>query len=185
MKSCPKCNCELSEKAPKICAACGFEFVLPDSPTLRDTHTTRVPPDDLPEPSAPTLTDEHASGSDLTIKQVPQDDDLDVAPTLKVGHKLPPAASTDQTLLIDPMQTMSRPLDDEIDNTEAPLPATIKPPNVIGPQSKTIVGQREPTIVNPQAALDAAEAYSQGLNSLIPPRTIVHKEEVALSLIHI
>ena len=179
MKSCPKCNCELSEKAPKTCAACGFEFVLPDSPTLRNTHTTRVPSDDLPEPSAPTLTDEHASGSDLTIKQVPQDDDLDVAPTLKVGHKLPPVASTDQTLLIDPMQTMSRPLDDKLDNAAAPLPATIKPPNVVGPQSKTIIGQHEPTVVNPQAALDAAEAYSQGLQSLIPPRTIVRKEEVA------
>ena len=46
-------------------------------------------------------------------------------------------------------------------------------------QSKTLSKQQLPTIVNPQAALKAAEEYSKDLQSLIPPRTIVRKEEIS------
>ena len=159
MKSCPQCDHELTEEAPEICAACGFALVNPQSPTIR---------------------------ADPTIKQTSQNDgsDLSTAPTIKPESELPPVSSTAQTLLVDPMKTMSRPLDDRADNATLPQSATTrapatKPPNATNPQAKTIVGQREPTVVNPQAALEAAEAYSEGLQSLIPPRTIVRKEEAA------
>ena len=94
-----------------------------------------------------------------------------------------PSKPVEKTLLVDPMQTMSRPLNDKVHDTTLrqtktqKQPSTVKPPKTS--QAKTLSGQRQPTIVNPQAALEAAEEYSKGLQSLIPPRTIVQKSQVA------
>ena len=111
MKSCPQCDHELTEEAPEICAACGFALVNPQSPTIR---------------------------ADPTIKQTSQNDgsDLSTAPTIKPESELPPVSSTAQTLLVDPMKTMSRPLDDRADNATLPQSATTrapatKPPNCL------------------------------------------------------
>ena len=117
---------------------------------------------------APTL----QSPKDLVIAASSDDDDLSSEQTSNADLNDQDAARSDQTVLIDPMQTMSRPLDDS-----PKLPSTVRPPTVRDPE--TIPGQRLPTIFNPQAAYEAAEEYSKGLQSLIPPRTIVQKEQVS------
>lgn len=88
----------------------------------------------------------------------------------------------DNTVRLDPLQTMSRPQIDSIFNSTIPrTAATQRSPGSAPPKSNdnTLKARNVPTIVNPQAALEAAEAYSEGLQSLIPPRTIVRKQDSA------
>ena len=158
MKFCPQCNHKLATKAPEICPACGFGLVTLDSPTLRNVDTTKIVQREIDLANAPTLqpTNDPSSNS--------EDENHDSNIEITDGVTADP---NDQTLMAGPMQTMSRPLNDKTHHTPT------------GSQQKTIIGRRLPTIVNPQAALEAAEAYSEGLKSLIPPRTIVRKEEAA------
>ena len=172
MKSCPQCNHKLATKTPEVCPACGFGLVTTDNPTLRNFATAKLDRQDadkLDPTKAPTLrlTDDPTSSEDEN-----RDSNFEIA-----GGAT--AAPNDQTLMAGPMETMSRPLDDKTDNPTLPQRSTTKSPPLAGSQEKTIIGRRLPTIVNPQAALDAAEAYSEGLKSLIPPRTMVRKEEAA------
>ena len=205
MKSCPQCNHELTA-ASEVCAECGFVLITSGSKTLGNEDTTREMRSDLPDPSAATLTAGFVSSSDSTVKPDTVSPNRDPAstPTIRLpGDHRPEASSNDddmdfeveidadtsvsgsgdQTLLVDPMQTMSRPLEHDSFNATLPqgkkpkLPSTVRPPTAR--PSKTLPGQPLPTIVNPQAALDAAEEYSKGLQSLIPPRTIVRKEEAS------
>ena len=184
-----------------------------ESQTLGDEDITLKIRSDLPDQSAATLPDRNVSNSDLTIKGDDQntDQDLSSSPTIQLPQEiLAEANSSDddewsfetdngvdfeeseepaigpegKTLLVDPMQTMARPLNESRSTTlpqpqtkTRKQPSTVKPPD--GPKPQTAVGQRLPTIVNPQAALEAAEEYSKGLQSLIPPRTIVQKEHVS------
>jgi len=85
------------------------------------------------------------------------------------------------TTLVDPMHTMSRPAPRSDQHPTLPLPKQDK--NLksdqpkLGELAKTLIARNEPTIVNPQAAQAAAEAFSKGLDTLIPPRTMVRKEQ--------
>ena len=160
MKFCPQCNHKLAAKAPEICPACGFGLVTIDSPTLRNVDTTKIVQrgTDIALANAPTL----QPTNDPSSSNEDENHDSNIEITDEVT-----ADPNAQTLMAGPMQTMSRPLNDKTHH--APT----------GSQKKTIIGHRLPTIVNPQAALEAAEAYSKGLKSLIPPRTIVRKEEAA------
>jgi len=210
MKSCPQCNHQLTAQ-PEACPECGFVLITSGAKTLGQEDITREIRSEESERSATTLPDGYVSSSDSTIKQVNQDNNQDPnSPTIKLPEGLlatsiirndddeslkkssadtttesdkPIIEPSEKTLLVDPMQTMSRPLDDPsydltLRQTTAPkLPSTVKPPTVRNPN--TLAEQRLPTITNPQAALEAAEEYSKGLHSLIPPRTIVQKEEVS------
>ena len=186
--------------------------VKPDDPSsktnLRSTPTPKIPielgsinidGEDSAVPPRPT--DGYLSSSDSTAKLTnpPPDEDPYSAPTPKIPIEIeslniddddlrfevsdPEVSRNDKTLLVDPMKTMSRPLDDlNLDATlpqsaQSKLPSTVRPPTV-RKKSDTLSEQRLPTIVNQQAAYEAAEEYSRGLHSLIPPRTIVRKEQV-------
>ena len=135
--------------------------------------------------SSPTIQFPHGSGATPTVDSDEDDDELsfeiDDDPVMSDKVAIGPGDSTakpgEPTLMVDPMQTMSRPLDDKNHQTTQRPPSTVKPS--AGSKAKTLRGQRLPTIVNPLAALEAAEEYSKGLNSLIPPRTIVQKEQAA------
>ena len=171
MKFCPQCNHKLTAKAPEVCPACGFALVTTDSPTLRNHDTTKVVQReaDLALANAPTLQptdDPSSSGEDESHDSI-----FEIVDGVTVGPD-------DKTLVAGPMQTMSRPLDDKTDPLTFSRKSTAKPSSPAS-SKKTVVGRRLPTIVNPQAALEAAEAYSEGLQSLIPPRTMVRREEAA------
>jgi len=173
MKSCPRCNHKLTTKAPEVCPACGFALVVSDnSPTLRKADTTKIAQRDadIALANARTL----QPPNDLFSSGENESHDSNVEIT---GGVI--ADPNDKTLMAGPMETMSRPLDDKSSHSTPARGSTPKPPGSAGSQEKTIIGRRLPTIVNPQAALDAAEAYSEGLKSLIPPRTMVRKEEAA------
>ena len=197
MNSCPQCNHQLAKNAPAICPSCGFTLVTSDSPTLRANDTAKIIRQDPDDPSnfdlneEPLLDSPPPTSLDQTIKLDQSNNTHERASAPTLDPTLDPTSfSNDQddgtttdpndaTLITGPMQTMNRPLSDKTFNPTLPLHSTANPPTPNDAYEKTITGRRSPTIVNPQAALDAAEAYSKGLQSLIPPRTVVRKEEAA------
>ena len=181
MKSCPQCDYKLTKKALEICPECGFVLAESESKTLRE-DTAKLP-EDAADQSAARLAEEKKRSTDSTVKPPSSNDDQDpsTAATMRLPDPYAATGPNEKTLLVDPMLTMPRPLS----NPSRPSDSTTKPPSTgkhptVGPQDKTLIGQQPlPTVVNPQAAFEAAEAFSQGLKSLIPPRTMVRKEEAA------
>ena len=147
-----------------------------------DNHATVVEGSDAEPsdgPAAQTVADPPARPTPDTVHPIDEDDDLfgDDNDTTVVEN----FDATGATVLVDPMHTMSRPPADSDTNLTLPPPEPSLPPKPdrpeVGKLANTVIAHNEPTIVNPQAAQAAAEAYSQGLNTLIPPRTMVRKEE--------
>ena len=147
-------------------------------PANQGDDQTPAPSPTINLPDQPWIT---PSEDDLSFESidnpVSDSDDPAIGPndsTIRPGEKVP---------LTDPMQTMSRPLLDNKFGTTLKQTKTHRPSGTAKPpaesQAKTMLGQRPPTIINPQAALEAAEEYSKDLQSLIPPRTIALKEQVS------
>ena len=152
-----------------------------DSPTIKIPDVPWITPsvdDDGADDDMDFQVADDDADDDLNFELADDDRESDEVAT---GPSGPTNRPSNETLLTDPMQTMSRPFDDKNNDktlsqsTMRQKPDTVKP----GPQAKTLTGQRLPTIVNPQAALEAAAAYSKGLQSLIPPRTIAQKEQAS------
>jgi WD40 repeat protein len=109
-------------------------------------------------------------------------DDDDLSFLIKESQPVADFENDDATILLTPLHTMSRPQIDPVLNSTLPRSSSVPPESSekgSGPGEQTIRTRNARTIVNPQAALEAAEAYSEGLQSLIPPRTMVRKEESA------
>lgn len=123
-----------------------------------------------------TVVDDVNDPSGNIPQAIDDDDDLFAVAVAEVNEM----DDRGDTILLDPLHTMSRPeIDTALDSTMPRAPSSSTGSANQGGGQITVRPGNAPTIVNPQAAMDAAEAYSEGLKSLIPPRTMVRKQDVA------
>ncbi len=128
--------------------------------------------------TGPILTGQVDSEADNGVTSIDDDDDLFTVAVAEVNE----VGDTGDTILLNPLHTMSRPPIDtaagsaSLESTTASSESGSVEQNA---DQAVIRSGRASTIAGPKAALEAAEAYSEGLRSLIPPRTMVRKQDSA------